>query len=71
MDGLIVKYSRQLRQGIIHGADGRRYRFKSDSIRNIGGKLVGTEVDFLVESQQPRDIFLLRGSPWAAFGARR
>jgi hypothetical protein len=32
---------------------------------------VGTEVDFLVESRQPRDIFLLQGSPWMAFGLAR
>ncbi len=71
MDGEIVKYSERLGQGIIRSADGTRFRFKSSSIRNLGGKLVGTDVDFLVESRQPRDIFLLRGSPWMAFGSKR
>jgi hypothetical protein len=40
-------------------------------VRNLGGKLVGMEVDFLVESRQPHDIFLLSGSPWTAFGRLR
>jgi hypothetical protein len=71
MDGQIVKFSERLGQGVIRGADGTRFRFKSSSIRNLGGKLVGTDVDFLVESHVPRDIFLLRGSPWIAFGSRR
>jgi hypothetical protein len=71
MDGQIVKYSERLQQGVIRSADGALFRFKSSSIRNLGGKLVGTEVDFLVESRQPRDIFLLQGSPWMAFGLAR
>ncbi|MCU0954220.1 MAG: hypothetical protein MUC37_06315 [Hyphomicrobium sp.] len=71
MDGQIVKYSERLQQGIIRSGDGTRFRFKSSSIRNLSGKLVGAEVDFLVESRQPRDIFLLRGSPWQAFGLAR
>jgi hypothetical protein len=71
MDGEIVKYSERLGQGVIRSADGTRFRFKSNSIRNLAGKLVGTEVDFLVESRQPRDIFLLKGSPWMAFGSKR
>jgi hypothetical protein len=71
MDGQIVKYSERLRQGIIRSSDGSQFRFKSSAIRNLGGKLVGSDVDFLVESRQPRDIFLLRGSPWTAFGSPR
>ena len=71
MDGQIVKYSERLGQGVIRSVDGTRFRFKSNSVRNLGGKLVGTEVDFLVESRQPRDIFLLTGSPWVAFGSTR
>jgi len=71
MDGRIVKYSERLGQGIIRGSDGNSFRFKRGSIKNLGGKLVGTDVDFLVESRQPRDIFLLDGSPWTAFGPIR
>jgi hypothetical protein len=71
MDGKIVKFSERLGQGVIRGADGTKFRFKSGSVRNLGGKLVGVEVDFLVESRQPRDIFLLSGSPWMAFGPLR
>jgi hypothetical protein len=71
MNGKIVKFSEQLGQGIIRSDDGRKFRFKHGSVRNLGGKLVGTDVDFLVESRQPRDIFLLSGSPWTAFGPVR
>lgn len=71
MQGKIVKYSERMGQGVISTDDGRRFRFHSRSVRNLGGKLVGSEVDFLVESRQPRDIFLLSGSPWTAFGSLR
>lgn len=71
MNGHIVKFSENLGQGIIRAEDGRKFRFKHGSVRNLGGKLVGMEVDFLVESLQPRDIFLLSGSPWTAFGRLR
>mgnify|MGYP001343292166 CR=1 FL=1 len=71
MNGQIVKYSERLGQGVIRTDDGRAYRFKRGSVKNIAQKLVGMEVDFLVESRQPRDIFLLSGSPWTAFGSAR
>ena len=71
MNGQIVKFSERLEQGVIRTDDGRKFRFKRGSVRNLGGNLVGMEVDFLVESRQPRDIFLLGGSPWIAFGPAR
>lgn len=71
MYGKIVKYSDRLGQGIICADDGQRLRFKARSVRNLGGKLVGSDVDFLVESRQPREIIMLSGSPWTAFGPIR
>ena len=71
MNGQIVKFSARLGEGIIRSDDGRKFRFKSGAVKNLGGKLVGAEVDFLVESRQTKDIFVLQGSPWSVFGTLR
>jgi hypothetical protein len=71
MNGKIVKFWDGLGQGVIRTDDGRKFRFSKAAVRNLGGKLVGIDVDFLVESRQPRDIFLMSGSPWTAFGGAR
>lgn len=71
MNGQIVKYSERLGQGIIRSDDGRTYRFKQASLTSRAGRLVGMDVDFLVESRQPRDIFVLSGTPWTAFSSAR
>jgi hypothetical protein len=71
MNGRIVKFWDTLGQGVIRGDDGHKYRFSRTAVRNLNGKLVGTDVDFVVESRQPRDIFLMTGTPWTAFGAVR
>ncbi len=71
MNGRIVKFWDTLGQGVIRTDDGRKYRFSKSAVRNLNGKLVGIDVDFLVESRQPRDIFLMSGSPWSAFGGVR
>ena len=41
---------------------------RRNEIVNKGSDLVGSEVDFLVVSRQPKQIFLMAGSPWTAFG---
>jgi hypothetical protein len=71
MNGRIVKFWDTLGQGVIRTDDGRKYRFSKSAVCNLNGKLVGIDVDFLVESRQPRDIFLMSGSPWTAFGGAR
>ncbi len=68
MQGQITKFHEEIGFGIISAADGRKYRFSQTDIRNPNGRLVGIDVDFLVESRSPRDIILLHGSPWTAFG---
>jgi len=69
MHGQITKFRRDLGVGVIHSEDGRRYRFARTQIQNPNGKLVGYDVDFLVESNRAENIFLMCGSPWTAFGA--
>ena len=70
MNGEIVRFNSSLGQGIIEAEDGQKFRFSTSAIQNPNGKLVGLEVDFLVESRQPKDIILLHGSPWRAFASR-
>lgn len=69
MDGQIVRFNSGLGQGVIKTDDGQKFRFSVSEIQNPNGKLVGVEVDFLVESRQPKDIILLHGSPWRAFSS--
>ncbi len=68
MQGQITKFHEGIGVGVISAVDGRRYRFSEKNICNPNGRLVGLDVDFLVEAQSPRDIILLHGSPWAVFG---
>ncbi len=70
MQGQIIRFHEHLGQGVIATEDGRRYRFEKGEIQNPNGKLVGHDVDFLVESRRPKDIILLHGSPWQAFGSK-
>jgi len=67
MQGQITKFHESIGFGVIHAADGRKYRFSRTDIRNPNGHLVGLDVDFLVESRSPKDIILLHGSPWSVF----
>lgn len=67
MQGRITKFHERIGFGVIRASDGRKYRFSRLDIRNPNGRLVGLDVDFLVESRSPRDIILLHGSPWSVF----
>lgn len=69
MNGRIVRYHERLGLGVIATDDGGRYRFAKGQIRNANRKLVGVEVDFLVESRRPKDIIVLQGTAWAVFGS--
>jgi len=68
MQGHITKFHERIGFGVISAADGRRYRFSSADIRNPKSRIVGLDVDFVVESRTPKDIILLQGSPWTVFG---
>jgi cold shock CspA family protein len=67
MQGHITKYRDDIGFGVISSEDGQKFRFSKSEICNPNGKLVGLDVDFLIESRKPRDIVLLHGSPWGAF----
>jgi hypothetical protein len=67
MQGQITKFHHGIGFGVIRAADGRKYRFSKSDIYNPNGRLVGLDVDFVVESRSPRDIILLHGSPWSVF----
>ena len=68
MYGRITKFSPQVGFGVIEADNGAKYRFAEDEVVNLNGKLVGHNVDFLVNARRPRDIILMTGSPWTAFG---
>jgi hypothetical protein len=68
MQGQITKFHEGIGFGVIDAADGRKYRFSRLDIRNPDERLVGLDVDFLVEHRSPKEIILLSGSPWTVFG---
>ncbi|MET0409238.1 MAG: hypothetical protein ABW006_12810 [Hyphomicrobium sp.] len=68
MYGEIKKFRPDLGVGIIRAEDGRSYRFAGGEIRNRLDDLEGHEVHFELGELRARDIIVLAGSPWAAFG---
>ena len=60
MQGHITKFHESIGFGIISASDGRKYRFSTSDIQNPNGRLVGLDVDFVVESHSsnPRDIIM-------------
>lgn len=68
MYGEIKKFRHDLGVGIICAEDGRRFRFQGGEIRNRLEDLEGNEVHFEVGEFKARNIVVLAGSPWAAFG---
>lgn len=68
MHGRITKFSDEVGFGVIEADDGSKYRFAKTEIKNLNGHLVGHTVDFLVATRRPKEIFLMTGSPWTAFG---
>ncbi len=68
MQGRITKFSDKIGFGVIETEDGAKYRFDKSQVVNLNGRLVGHDVDFLVATRRPKDIFLMTGTPWTAFG---
>jgi hypothetical protein len=68
MHGRITKFSDKVGFGVIEAEDGAKYRFAKTEVMNLNGKLVGHSVDFVVAARRPKEIILMTGSPWTAFG---
>lgn len=68
MYGAITKVRSDLGVGIIAAEDGRAYRFQCKEILNRHDDLEGREVHFELGELKARDIIVLAGSPWMAFG---
>jgi len=68
MYGEIKKFRSDLGVGIITAEDGRAYRFERTEIYNRHDDLEGLEVHFELGGLKARDIIVLAGSPWTAFG---
>jgi len=71
MHGQIIKFREDLGFGVIKADDGSKYRFSKAEIVNLNGHLIGENVDFLIQNRAPKAIFVMAGSPWSAFGAKR
>jgi len=71
MYGQITKFREEIGTGVIHAEDGRAYRFASTELINGWQELIGHGVDFVLSERRPRDIIVLAGSPWTAFGGIR
>ncbi len=69
MYGQITKFRSEFGTGVIRAEDGRTYRFVGSELMNGGRELVGQGVDFVLIERRPREIIVLSGSPWTAFGA--
>ncbi len=67
MQGHITKFREDLGVGVIETDEGRKYRFSGQEIVNRNGRVVGHDVDFVVESTRAKDIILLTGTPWHVF----
>lgn len=68
MKGEIINFQDNIGFGVIKAEDGQKYRFAKTDVKNLNGKLIGHEVDFLVQARRSTEIFLLQGTPWEAFG---
>ena len=68
MQGQITKFRRDIGVGVITAEDGQKFRFTEEEVVNLNGRLVGHEVDFLVDTRRPQEIILLTGTPWNVFG---
>jgi cold shock CspA family protein len=66
--GRITKFSEEIGFGVIEADDGGKYRFAKSEIKNLNGHIVGHTVDFLVAARRGKEIFLMTGTPWTAFG---
>lgn len=68
MLGEIIKFKEDLGFGVIQAENGEKYRFAKGDVKNLNGRLVGHEVDFVLSARRSKEIFLLQGTPWTAFG---
>ncbi|HVZ04176.1 hypothetical protein [Hyphomicrobium sp.] len=68
MYGEIKKFHGDLGVGIISAENGRTYRFDYNEILNRSEDLEGQEVHFEIGDLKAREIIVLAGSPWMAFG---
>jgi cold shock CspA family protein len=68
MYGEIKKFRSDIGIGIIAAEDGHAYRFVRAEILNRRENLEGQEVHFELGDLKAREIIVLAGSPWMAFG---
>ena len=69
MHGHITKFREDLGVGVIVTDEGRKYRFSGQELVNRNGRVVGHDVDFVLDSKLAKEIILMTGTPWQVFGA--
>ena len=68
MYGQITKFRDDIGVGVIEAENGRKYRFAKTEIVNTADRMIGQGVDFLIVASRPRQIIMMSGSAWTAFG---
>jgi hypothetical protein len=59
VEGKILDYNSQSRQGLIRGNDGNRYEFSADEYRSQAEIRIGQAVDFEVDGKRAVGVYLL------------
>ena len=68
MYGQITKFRDDLGIGVIAAENGRKYRFAKAALIAAARPRIGEDVDFLLIASRPKQIVLMSGSAWTAFG---
>ncbi len=71
MYGRIIRFDDRSGIGVIAADDGQRFRFMRSEVISAADGLAGCDVDFLLAARRPKDIVVMTGSPWTAFGVSR
>ncbi|GEM_PF-1896200 len=61
MKGRVLDFNKELRSGIISGEDGVRYGFTDDAVKN-GLVMSGDEVDFVIDGQMAKEIYVVNAN---------
>ena len=61
MEGKILDYNSETKQGLIKSSDGNRYEFVAEEYRSQTEIKIGQNVDFQAEADKATAIYLLKG----------
>jgi uncharacterized membrane protein len=67
MDGIVLDYKSE--EGIIRGSDDKRYTFKREDWKSQKDPVAGHKVDFVVDDNNAKDIYLINPTTGAVLSA--